>query len=258
MERYRDMCATTQATVFLEQLSRQTPAATLQPVVLAELTRLRVWFQAHITASTSGWQSQTQTGKTVSSDTTTTVNFNLTDASAPTTPVVTDDGSYTASSTSLHANWNASDPETGIAEYQYAIGTAPGGTNVVNWTSTGTATSVTKTGLSLNHTSTYYFSVRARNSDNQWSSVGSSDGIRVARVLNSVYAAKSYPDSECVRITGTVVTAKYGNCFYVRTGARLSGIKVIDATANEGATVTVTGVLSTIGGERVITGAVVE
>jgi len=212
----------------------------------------------NVTASKSGWQSQTQTGKTVSSDTTTTVNFNLTDASAPTTPVVTDDGSYTTSSTSLHATWSASDPETGIAEYQYAIGTTPGGTNVVSWTSTGTTASVTKTGLSLNYTSTYYISVRARNADNQWSSLGSSDGIRVARVLNSVSAAKSYADGECVRITGTVVTAKYGNCLYVRTGVRSSGIKVTGATANEGTTVTVTGVLSTVNGERVITGAVVE
>lgn len=212
----------------------------------------------NVTASKSGWQSQTQTGKTVSSDATTTVSFNLTDASAPTTPIVTDDGVYTASATSLHATWSASDPETGIAEYQYAIGTTSGDTNVVNWTSTGTTASVTKTGLTVNYTSTYYISVRAKNADTQWSSVGSSDGIRVARTLTSVRDAKSYPDGECVRVSGAVVTAKYGNCFYVRTGPKLAGIKVTGATATEGATVTITGVLSTVSGERVISAAVVE
>ncbi len=99
------------------------------------------------------------------------------DASAPSTPVVTDDGAYTTSSTSLHATWTASDPQSGIVEYQYAIGTSVGGNNIVDWTSTGTTAGVTRTGLSLIDGTAYYFSVRARNGAGTWATAGNSNGI---------------------------------------------------------------------------------
>lgn len=69
----------------------------------------------------------------------------------------------TGSLTQLSANWPASagDPETGLAGYYYAIGTAPGGTNVAGWTANGLALSVTRSGLSLTPGQTYYFSVKA-------------------------------------------------------------------------------------------------
>jgi len=101
----------------------------------------------------------------------------VTDFTRPTTPVVTDDGDYTTSTTQLHASWNSLDPESGIAEYQYVIGTSPGGTNIVNWTSTATEMEVTKTGLSLTPGITYYFAVKAKNGQGVWSEVGVSDGI---------------------------------------------------------------------------------
>jgi len=98
------------------------------------------------------------------------------DTTPPTTPVVTDDGKYTSSTTWLHAAWSSSDPETGIVEYQYAIGTSSGGTDVVGW-AIDTATEVTKTGLSLTWGITYYFAVKARNGQGLWSEVGISNGI---------------------------------------------------------------------------------
>ncbi|MGI6295665.1 MAG: PQQ-binding-like beta-propeller repeat protein [Armatimonadota bacterium] len=101
----------------------------------------------------------------------------MADSSPPTQPAVTDDGEYTSSQTSLHATWTASDPHSGIAEYQYAIGTSAGATDVVGWTSTGALTSVTKTGLSLETGKTYYFSVKAKNRAGLWGEVGVSDGI---------------------------------------------------------------------------------
>lgn len=101
------------------------------------------------------------------------------DATPPTTPVVTDDGVFTPSLTQLHANWSSSDPESGVAEYQYAIGATSGGTEVVTWTSTGTTASLTKTGLTLTHGTKYYVSVKSRNGAGAWSAVGSSDGITV-------------------------------------------------------------------------------
>jgi hypothetical protein len=48
---------------------------------------------------------------------------------------------------------------------------------VVNWTSVGTDTSVTKTGLKLRAGTTYYFAVKAYNGQGLSSDVGISEGI---------------------------------------------------------------------------------
>lgn len=66
-----------------------------------------------------------------------------------------------------------------MAEYQYAIGTSAGGTDVVDWTSAGASGGIDRTGLSLTVGTTYYFSVKARNGDGLWSAVAVSDGIKV-------------------------------------------------------------------------------
>lgn len=102
------------------------------------------------------------------------------DTTPPTTPAVSDDGATTTSTTSLHATWTSSDPESAIVEYQYAIGTESGSNDVVDWTSVGTATATTAAGLSLEAGRTYYVSVKARNSEGLWSQIGSSDGITVS------------------------------------------------------------------------------
>jgi hypothetical protein len=99
------------------------------------------------------------------------------DATPPATPTVTDDGESTASATQLHALWTSSDAESGVAEYQYALGTASGATDVVGWTSAGTTTEVTQTGMSLTRGSIYYFAVKAKNWAGAWSEVGASNGI---------------------------------------------------------------------------------
>ena len=99
------------------------------------------------------------------------------DSTPPTTPVVVDDGDYTNDNTQLHGSWSSSDDESGIAEYQYAIGITQGGTDVVGWTSAGTATEATCTGLSLSVGTKYYFAVKAKNGAGIWSTVGTSDGI---------------------------------------------------------------------------------
>ena len=77
------------------------------------------------------------------------------DSTAPIAPPAVRDGtgadiSTTSSTTQLSANWDPStDAETGISGYQYAIGTTAGGTQILNWTSLGNVTTVTRTGLSL-------------------------------------------------------------------------------------------------------------
>lgn len=119
------------------------------------------------------------------------------DRTAPTVPVVTDDGEFTASSSVLHATWQASDAQSGIQEYQYAVGRqvtirdpAPrarkgatinilDATGVVDWTSAGGMTELNIRDLALQHGTTYYISVKAKNGVGMWSQVGRSNGIQV-------------------------------------------------------------------------------
>ena len=83
------------------------------------------------------------------------------DTTPPSAPATVRDGtgadiSTTSSTTQLSANWDAAtDAESGISGYQYAIGTSAGGTQTVNWTSLGNVTTVTKTGLTLSVGQTY-------------------------------------------------------------------------------------------------------
>jgi len=136
----------------------------------------------------------------------------------PSTPVVTDDGGSTTSLTQLHAAWTATDNKSAIVEYQYAIGTSPsdlGSGYVVGWTSVGTATSVTRTGLSLQIGQRYYFYVKAKNAAGLWSSTGVSDGIGVgsacdfgsAPVVTNVVAQQRADYSKKVDITYDVADA---------------------------------------------------
>ncbi len=85
------------------------------------------------------------------------------------------DTSY--SLTQLSANWTTSiDPHSGVTEYLYAIGTTPGATDIVNWTSNALSTSKTQTGLSLTPGQYYYFSVQSKDGAGLLSNVISSDG----------------------------------------------------------------------------------
>jgi hypothetical protein len=101
------------------------------------------------------------------------------DSTPPSVPAVSDDGLSTTVATSLRASWTSTDPESGVVEFEYAVGTSAGGTDVVGWTSAGGATGANQTGLSLTVGTTYYFSVKARNGAGLWSAPGVSDGITV-------------------------------------------------------------------------------
>ena len=105
-----------------------------------------------------------------------------TDVTPPTAIVAVYDGlgadiSMTGSLTQLSANWtDSSDPETGVSGYWYAIGTAAGSANMVDWTYIGAATSVTRSGLSLTNGITYYFGVKSVNGVGIYSNVTWSNG----------------------------------------------------------------------------------
>ncbi|MCM8792760.1 MAG: hypothetical protein NC826_06470 [Candidatus Omnitrophica bacterium] len=114
------------------------------------------------------------------------------DTSPPSTPIVTDNGQFTNSTTQLHATWTSSDPESKISEYCYRITQdSISGIVIVDWTSTGSANEITKDGLNLINKKTYYFGVQAKNGAGIWSKIGYSDGITVevsssAPILNPI------------------------------------------------------------------------
>lgn len=76
----------------------------------------------------------------------------------------------------LSAQWTAADLDISITLYRYAIGSTPGGTDVVNWTNT-TENSFIRSGLGLISGQTYYISVMARNAGGLWSDASTPPGV---------------------------------------------------------------------------------
>lgn len=191
------------------------------------------------------------------------------DVSAPETPIVTDDGTYQAGTTQLHASWSSPpDSPSGLAEYKYAIGTTPIYTTpVIDWKSAGANTDATESSLSLDYGTAYYWYVKARDVAGNWSGVGTSDGITpVENSGMSIGEAKALPDGDSVGLDSKAVTAirdrvPYGKVLYVEETNRCSGIRVEVESMPEGVTVggivNVGGAISTNSdGEKLITGIV--
>ncbi|OGS24907.1 MAG: hypothetical protein A2297_03665 [Elusimicrobia bacterium RIFOXYB2_FULL_48_7] len=113
------------------------------------------------------------------------------DTSAPVIGAVRDgagaDIGWTMTGNTLAANWDpATDPESGITAYQYAIGTTAGGTNTAGWTTLGyNYYSVTRSTLALVAGTTYYFSVKAVNGNNLTSAAVNSNGQYVVAIDTS-------------------------------------------------------------------------
>ena len=185
------------------------------------------------------------------------------DTTAPSAVTVTDEGAYTPSMSELIANWSgASDAESGVSQYRYAIGTSPGGNDVVDWT-TIAGTTVTKTGLTLSSTNTYYFSVQAQNGAGLWSTAVNSDGIEPVDDTGTIADAKKKADGEpdgVVALLNKVVTASFPVCFYIEETDRFSAIRV-DGSGGpaKGTLVSVAGEMGTEEfPERMITNATVK
>jgi hypothetical protein len=96
------------------------------------------------------------------------------DTTPPSKPsvIAINDGNLTI----IRASWSSSEPDSMIDQYRYAIGTTPGGRDVVNWTYLN-ATSVTRAGLNLVQGQTYYVTVGARNAGGLWSADGVSNPV---------------------------------------------------------------------------------
>ncbi|MCE5199699.1 MAG: glycoside hydrolase family 2 TIM barrel-domain containing protein [Armatimonadota bacterium] len=182
------------------------------------------------------------------------------DATAPSAPVVTDDGPFSGSRMALHAKWTSSDSESGIVEYMYAIGKSPGVSDVITWTSAGTATDnkITIPSPGLESGVTYYVSVKAKNAAGQWGSVGSSDGIKVIDPSSTIGAAKSLSDDTPVALANKVVSAVFADRYYIEEPDKSSGILVMGQGPGVGTVITIGGVMGTnTNFERAILSAVV-
>ncbi len=87
---------------------------------------------------------------------------------------------YTSDKHQIIVSWISNDNESGITEYQYAVGRVPSvpspipDTSIVGWTSAGGRKEVVIIGLNLQHGREYLVHVRAKNGVDLWSTVGSS------------------------------------------------------------------------------------
>jgi subtilisin family serine protease len=106
----------------------------------------------------------------------------ITDQTPPNSPSVIAGGKEGDPST-VEAMWLAGDPDSPITGYRYAIGSAPGATDIVNWTFVGltgaadtvsatSISSISRSGLGLVDGQQYWFAVQARNVSGLWSASG--------------------------------------------------------------------------------------
>ncbi len=127
------------------------------------------------------------------------------DTSPPETPDVFDDGATLSTTTELSARWSeCHDPDSGIAGYEYAIGTSAGSADVTGWVEAGPNTAMRRMGLSLVQGRTYYVSVRAVNNAGMRGGTGYSDGITVDQNMPFI-SGVTPPDCSNVFRGGSVV-----------------------------------------------------
>jgi len=101
------------------------------------------------------------------------------DPDGPTPGSATPDVDFQVSTTAVSATWPGwTDPETGIARVEWAVGTSAGATDVVKWTHVGSHRTAATAPASLAPYATYYASVRAYNKLGAVTTA-SSDGVTV-------------------------------------------------------------------------------
>ncbi|PFX19966.1 Versican core protein [Stylophora pistillata] len=143
----------------------------------------------------------------------------LIDHDAPQAGVVNDghftDIDYQSDNTLIAANWNGfadGNKGSGIVEYKYRV-TDSSGRVVVSWTSTGKATNVTQTGLTLGNNAKYFVTVKAMDAAGLTTDV-TTDGVTVD-TTHPVFTGKVKVTGEDDFINGTA-------CVYVSSVSSLS------------------------------------
>ncbi len=104
---------------------------------------------------------------------------------------VTDSGIYSLGTTSFSTSWEIETGTSGIQDVQYSLGTAPGQSDIIGWTSAGAVNAINLDSLSLNEScnNSIYINVKAINNAGQESEVVSSDGV-------IILAAGGDPDAD--------------------------------------------------------------
>ncbi|MDO8588244.1 MAG: sugar-binding protein [Armatimonadota bacterium] len=165
---------------------------------------------------------------------------------------VADGGDWTPSLTKLSFSYAS----VCAVEYQYAIGTTSGGTQVRNWTNCAAATSFTATGLALNENTTYYVSVQAGSGFGAWGATRTANGIKVAPGVATILAAKALADgapAETKALRDKIVTAAFPGYFYIQEPDALCGLKALSsASVSAGNEIDVAGVMKGSNAERYI------
>ncbi|HWY37165.1 MAG TPA: N-acetylmuramoyl-L-alanine amidase [Bacteroidia bacterium] len=142
------------------------------------------------------------------------------------------DINITNSKTTLSANWNSSnDPNSGIGQYWYCIGTTPGDSNTVAWTSNMVADTVTKTGLHLTQGQFYYFTVRAVDGAGLVSLKTSSNGQKVDTLFGTTAVTQVYGAINSFDIYPNPAHNKINIIYALNQGGPVS-IDITDVTGN--------------------------
>ena len=101
------------------------------------------------------------------------------DATGPSTPEVYDEGEYTFKTSGLIFNWTATDLESDIISYRYAVGAYPYAQDIQSYTDVELATSVTLDDIVFEPYTTCYVSIQAINAAGLVSCTGCSNGITI-------------------------------------------------------------------------------
>jgi len=153
----------------------------------------------------------------------------------------------------LRASWSGGDSTSGIAEYAYSIGTAPGAADILNWTSAGTDTSASHACPGLGAGACCYWSVKARDAAGNWSRPVTSGPSVYAHAYPTIASAVDNPDDTPVVIDAEkIVTGVFADSYYVQEPNRSRGLRIeqVPDTIAVGDAVRVAGRLTSAAGER--------
>ena|GEM_PF-3104589 len=122
--------------------------------------------------------------------------------------------------TEMSANWSSfTDATSGVASYEYSVGTTVGGTDIKSYTSVGASTSVTDSSLVMHTGQTYFFNVRATDAaGNVMSTPASSDGQAVGPTLSVTISATTinlgdFKPSNSYTATNTITVTVSTNAY---------------------------------------------
>ncbi len=128
----------------------------------------------------------------------------------------------------LYANWSGINANiSGLTKVEYAVGTAVGSSDVVNWTSVGTGSTAWASGLSLNTSSKYYFAIKATDAAGNIGDTAISNGLQVSPTL--IFSASPSTITFSNLNSGNNYTSSAGTTLTISTNA-YSGYVIRAAT----------------------------